>query len=250
MATGAAAAHTRQCGWRQWASGRGPNGHCDIFRDRAAAGSRNTCTGPQSHWQRPGSRSGHAVTDDKQWQVAREIEQSCPHWLVLWGCYSRLFWAFPLFQAPKGTIVSAPDRERLVADMHGVEIEQSATSWVPIDSSPAPASRLPRPPSRRRMPWDERAVGPRAGASRPAGMSSPPPVPGPAALGPSVPRAAPPRMPWAAQTEPPPARRNYDPYGYVPDAYEPGPYEPDPYDPDPYDPLSPGWTADGQAGSG
>jgi len=48
------------------------------------------------------------MTDDQERQVAAEIEQSHPHWAVIWGCYSRRFWAFPYFQAPQGTIVSAP----------------------------------------------------------------------------------------------------------------------------------------------
>jgi hypothetical protein len=66
------------------------------------------------------------MTDDQERQVAAEIEQSHPHWVVLWGYYSRLFWAFPYFQAPQGTIVSAPDRDRLLADMHSIELKVSA----------------------------------------------------------------------------------------------------------------------------
>ena len=65
------------------------------------------------------------MTDDQERQVAAEIEQSHPHWAVIWGCYSRRFWAFPYFQAPQGTIVSAPDRDRLLADMHSIELKVS-----------------------------------------------------------------------------------------------------------------------------
>jgi hypothetical protein len=65
------------------------------------------------------------MTDDRERQVAAEIEQSHPHWAVIWGCYSRRFWAFPYFQAPQGTIVSAPDRDRLLADMHSIELKVS-----------------------------------------------------------------------------------------------------------------------------
>ena len=66
------------------------------------------------------------MTDDQKRQVAAEIGQSHPHWVVLWGYYSRLFWAFPYFQAPQGTIVSAPDRNGLLADMHSIELKVSA----------------------------------------------------------------------------------------------------------------------------
>jgi hypothetical protein len=88
------------------------------------------------------------MTDDQERQAAAEIEQSHPHWTVMWGCYSRLFWAFPQFQAPKGTIVSAADRERLLTEMHSVEAEVSARLRVPMYSSPVPATQLPGGPSR------------------------------------------------------------------------------------------------------
>jgi hypothetical protein len=65
------------------------------------------------------------MTDDQERRVAAEIEQSHPHWAVMWGCHSRRFWAFPYFQAPQGTIVSAPDRDGLLADMRSIELEVS-----------------------------------------------------------------------------------------------------------------------------
>jgi hypothetical protein len=105
----------------------------------------------QADQQGPVSRSGHAVTDDQEWQIAFEIDQSHPHWLVMWGCYSRLFWAFPIFQAPKGTIVSAPNPEMLLAGMRGVEVEMSASQRVPRYSSPTSAAPLPRRLSRGQM---------------------------------------------------------------------------------------------------
>jgi hypothetical protein len=72
-----------------------------------------------------GSSARIDMTDDQERQVAAEIEQSHPHWAVMWGCYSRRFWAFPYFQAPQGTIVSAPDRDRLLADMRSIELKVS-----------------------------------------------------------------------------------------------------------------------------
>jgi hypothetical protein len=78
---------------------------------------------------------GIYMPDDQERQFAAEIEQSHPDWVVLWGCYSRLFWAFPYFQVPQGTIVSAPDRDRLLADMQSIELEVNAgrTGRVKID---------------------------------------------------------------------------------------------------------------------
>jgi hypothetical protein len=41
--------------------------------------------------------------------------------MVLYGPYSRLFWAFPLFAAPAGTIVTATTPSDLVARMRAAE---------------------------------------------------------------------------------------------------------------------------------
>jgi hypothetical protein len=87
--------------------------------------------------------SGFTMTDDHEWHTASEIEESHPHWLVMWGSHSRLFWAFPRFGAPRGTVVSARDRERLLADMRDVEAEVNAPP-VPVYTAPTPPARLPR----------------------------------------------------------------------------------------------------------
>jgi hypothetical protein len=158
------------------------------------------------------------VTDDQQWQTASEIEQSRPSWLVMWGCYSRLFWAFPRFRVPKGTIVSASNPDKLLADMDSVQAEQSSGSPEPVYAAPTAASALPR----RRSRWQ-------VGADSPTGAR--------------------PKMPWRSQVMPEPASGSYEPD--VPDRnYDAEPYEPEPqkadrphldpydYDKDPYD-LSP-----------
>jgi hypothetical protein len=75
------------------------------------------------------------MIDDQKRRVAAEIEQRDPHWMVLWGCYSRLFWAFPYFQAPRGTIVSAPDRDSLLASMRNIELTVSPWRQVPAYGS-------------------------------------------------------------------------------------------------------------------
>jgi hypothetical protein len=70
------------------------------------------------------------MIDQEERRSAAEIEQSHPHWVVMWGCYSRLFWAFPRFQAARGTIVSARNGLQLLADMHRVEIDANASRVV------------------------------------------------------------------------------------------------------------------------
>jgi DNA-binding transcriptional MocR family regulator len=76
------------------------------------------------------------MTDDAERQVAAEIGQSHPQWLVLWGYHSRLFWAFPYFQVPQGTIVSARDRDKLLAGMQSIEVwasgRQPMTALSPV----------------------------------------------------------------------------------------------------------------------
>jgi hypothetical protein len=148
------------------------------------------------------------VTDDEQRQIASEIEQNRPSWLVMWGCYSRLFWAFPRFSVPRGTIVGASSRDQLLVDMDSVEAEQSAAPRKPAYAAPT-ASALPRRSSRLRVRVDS-----------PTGAS-------PGAL--RAPRAM-----------PPPASRSYEPYVPDRDGRDAGPhgsepYEADPPDLDPYD---------------
>jgi hypothetical protein len=45
-----------------------------------------------------------------------------PNWVVMWGAHSRLLWAFPLFSAPPGTVLSAPVPAELVAAMRQAEL--------------------------------------------------------------------------------------------------------------------------------
>jgi hypothetical protein len=53
--------------------------------------------------------------------IAEEIDRGRSQWLVLWGCYSRQFVAFPLFRMPRRLIVYAGFPEALVARMDEVE---------------------------------------------------------------------------------------------------------------------------------
>lgn len=156
------------------------------------------------------------MTDDQQRQIAGEIEQSRPSWLVMWGCYSRLFWAFPRFNVPKGTFLSASRRDQLLADMDSAEVEYSAAARELVYAAPTAASALPR----RRSSWQVE-------------MDSP--------------TGARPGIPWTSQAIPQPASSGHEPDvpdrdNHDADAYDPEPHEadrsgPDPYnyDEDPYD---------------
>jgi hypothetical protein len=44
-----------------------------------------------------------------------------PFWLVMWGAYSREFWAYPCFAAPPGTILHAADASDLAGMMHRLQ---------------------------------------------------------------------------------------------------------------------------------
>jgi len=70
--------------------------------------------------------------DPEQRAEAARIEATSPQWVVLWGCGSRRFWGFPLFAAPRGTIVSAADTATLLARMRQAE---TASAPGPAQSS-------------------------------------------------------------------------------------------------------------------
>jgi hypothetical protein len=61
-----------------------------------------------------------AVTDQerddaeqRQRQVVAGLRQRHPDWMVMYGVYTRLFWAYPLFTTVPGNYVSAPDPAEL-----------------------------------------------------------------------------------------------------------------------------------------
>ncbi len=79
--------------------------------------------------------------DPSQRLVAARIQHTSPHWLLMWGPHSRRYFAYPLFGAPPGTIVSASAPDRLQTRMRQAE---AATAARPADAhrfriaSPAP----------------------------------------------------------------------------------------------------------------
>jgi hypothetical protein len=47
-------------------------------------------------------------------EVAEQIQRDRPQWLVVWGCYSRRFWAYPLFEMRPRRLVYAGFPDALV----------------------------------------------------------------------------------------------------------------------------------------
>jgi hypothetical protein len=59
--------------------------------------------------------------DDDQREMARRIEQVFPHWVVLWGVWSREFWGYPRFRVPRGTIAHAASPDDVVGMMRAIQ---------------------------------------------------------------------------------------------------------------------------------
>jgi hypothetical protein len=59
--------------------------------------------------------------DDECRAIAEHINQARPQWLVLWGTYSRRFWAFPLFKMRPRMLVHASYPDALTARMDDAE---------------------------------------------------------------------------------------------------------------------------------
>jgi hypothetical protein len=62
-----------------------------------------------------------SADEDEFREMARNIEEKSPHWLVVWGTYTRQFVAFPLFDAPPGTILTAGYPDALTGRMREAE---------------------------------------------------------------------------------------------------------------------------------
>ena len=68
-------------------------------------------------------RSGCCVRDeDEEWRVvAGDVQRQRPGWLVIWGCYSKRFVAFPLFPVRRRTILLASYPPALIDRMDKAE---------------------------------------------------------------------------------------------------------------------------------
>lgn len=79
----------------------------------------------------------NAAHDPQQRHTAARLNRAHPNWHVMWGAHSRRLWAFPLFNVPPGTLVSAATPEDLVAQMR--QVEMIAPYGLPPYRQPPPA---------------------------------------------------------------------------------------------------------------
>jgi hypothetical protein len=68
-----------------------------------------------------------SADDDAFGEIARQIEERSPGWLVVWGVYTRQFVAFPRFDAPRGTIVTARYADVLIGRLR--KTERALRNW-------------------------------------------------------------------------------------------------------------------------
>ena len=61
--------------------------------------------------------------EDEYRRTAASIERDNPLWIVIWGIFSREYWAFPKFNVPPHTILHARNPSQLAAQMRQVERE-------------------------------------------------------------------------------------------------------------------------------
>jgi hypothetical protein len=59
--------------------------------------------------------------DDACRATAERINRSRPQWVVVWGCYSHLYWAYPLFEMHPSMLVYAAYPNALVSRMDEAE---------------------------------------------------------------------------------------------------------------------------------
>ena len=57
--------------------------------------------------------------------AAHQIGRDFPQWLVMWGSYSREYWAYPTFAAPSGTIAHSRDPNDLAQQMRKMQMSQA-----------------------------------------------------------------------------------------------------------------------------
>jgi hypothetical protein len=60
--------------------------------------------------------------DPDERRLAERLTGRYPDWLVMWGSWSRQFWAYPLYRAPRGTIIHAATTGDLLTLMSRVEL--------------------------------------------------------------------------------------------------------------------------------
>jgi hypothetical protein len=64
--------------------------------------------------------TGH--DDDEPAAIAGRLCQQFPRWWVHWGAWSRRYWAYPLFNAPRGSFFAEQDPGTLAQRMRREEL--------------------------------------------------------------------------------------------------------------------------------
>jgi hypothetical protein len=63
-----------------------------------------------------------SADDQRLRHAAGQIQRRHPHWLVMYGPYSRRIWAYPRFDTPPGTLLAEDDPSGLDAQMNEIEM--------------------------------------------------------------------------------------------------------------------------------
>jgi hypothetical protein len=69
--------------------------------------------------------------------TAHRIGLDFRQWLVMWGTYSREYWAYPTFPAPAGTVVHSRDPNDLAQQMRVIQMSQDIREPNIRPASPA-----------------------------------------------------------------------------------------------------------------
>jgi len=95
----------------------------DLVFDSPRPSPAQVRAGPEDHARERGPEADLGAWPDSFCRrTAVLIERDFPQWLVMWGPYSRQFWAYPLFNAPRGTIAHSPDPNELASDMRTIQM--------------------------------------------------------------------------------------------------------------------------------
>lgn len=73
--------------------------------------------------------------------AAAQLQHDHRNWLVLWGCYTHVYIAFPLFRAPRGTVLTATVPADLAVKMRRQE------RFAGVHSPPPEARETPGAPA-------------------------------------------------------------------------------------------------------
>lgn len=69
-------------------------------------------------------------------RAAAQLQHDHENWLVMWGCYTRSFVAFPLFRAPRGTVLTATTPDEMAAKMRREERISGLRVPTPAETDP------------------------------------------------------------------------------------------------------------------